>query len=175
MFDAGADGARTMMLVYNLPSRNAIYRRFGGVDGSAYLIGGFGFTALTADDVVFTWAYASDPATAAVSRGSYKDVVVEKVDNAFDWRFEAVHALLKSWCEESGMTPKEAFMPLRWIITGKKATPPLPESLTVLGRERVRTRIRAGLESLKKLPDPPAETATPPSKPEPKTSATPQT
>ncbi|MDB5569585.1 MAG: hypothetical protein JWN93_768 [Hyphomicrobiales bacterium] len=51
-FDAGADGARTMMLVYNLPSTNSIYRRFGGVDGSAYLIGGFGFTALTADDVV---------------------------------------------------------------------------------------------------------------------------
>jgi hypothetical protein len=51
-FDAGADGARTMMLVYNLPSTQAIYRRFGGVDGSAYFIGGFGFTALTADDVV---------------------------------------------------------------------------------------------------------------------------
>ncbi len=51
-FDAGADGARTMMLVYNLPAVNAIYRRYGGIDGSAYLIGGFGFTALTADDVV---------------------------------------------------------------------------------------------------------------------------
>lgn len=51
-FDAGADGARTMMLVYNLPAVEAIYRRFGGVDGSAYLVGGFGFTALTADDVV---------------------------------------------------------------------------------------------------------------------------
>jgi peptide/nickel transport system substrate-binding protein len=35
----------------------------------------------TADDVVFTWAYASDPATAAVSSGSYKDVVVEKIDD----------------------------------------------------------------------------------------------
>ena len=51
-FDAGADGDRTMMLVYNLPSTAAIFRRFGGLDGSAYLIGGFGFTALTADDVV---------------------------------------------------------------------------------------------------------------------------
>lgn len=51
-FDAGADGARTMMLVYNLPSTHAIYRRFGGVDGSAYLVGGFGFTALVADEVV---------------------------------------------------------------------------------------------------------------------------
>jgi len=51
-FDAGLDGDRTMMLVYNLPSVQSVYRRFGGVDGSAYLIGGFGFTALTADDVV---------------------------------------------------------------------------------------------------------------------------
>ena len=51
-FDAGADGDRTMMLVYNLPSVGAIYRRFGGLDGSAYFIGGFGFTALTADNIV---------------------------------------------------------------------------------------------------------------------------
>ena len=51
-FDAGADGDRTMMLVYNLPATNAIFRRFGGLDGSAYFIGGFGFTALTADDMV---------------------------------------------------------------------------------------------------------------------------
>ena len=43
---AGADGDRTMMLVYNLPATNAIFRRFGGVDGSAYLVGGFGMTAL---------------------------------------------------------------------------------------------------------------------------------
>jgi hypothetical protein len=50
-FDAGADGDRTMMLVYNLSSTGAIFRRFGGVDGSAYLIGGFGMTALVNDDV----------------------------------------------------------------------------------------------------------------------------
>src|SRR5690606_18774870 len=35
----------------------------------------------TADDVVFNWEYASDPATAAVSIASYKDVKVEKVDD----------------------------------------------------------------------------------------------
>ena len=38
-FDAGADGARTMM-------------RFGGINGSAYFIGGFGMTALTANKIV---------------------------------------------------------------------------------------------------------------------------
>ncbi len=35
----------------------------------------------TADDCVFNWEYASDPATAAVTIGSYKDVKVEKVDD----------------------------------------------------------------------------------------------
>src|SRR6266403_2820332 len=34
----------------------------------------------TADDVVFNWEYASDPATAAVTIGSYQDVKVEKLD-----------------------------------------------------------------------------------------------
>ena len=51
-FDAGADGDRTMMLVYNLPATGAIFDRFGGLDGSAYFIGGLGFTALGAKGVV---------------------------------------------------------------------------------------------------------------------------
>jgi len=34
----------------------------------------------TADDCVFTWEYARDPATASLTSGSYKDVVVEKID-----------------------------------------------------------------------------------------------
>jgi peptide/nickel transport system substrate-binding protein len=34
----------------------------------------------TADDVVFNWEYAKDPATAAVTAGSYNSVTVEKID-----------------------------------------------------------------------------------------------
>jgi len=51
-FDYGADGDRTMMLVYNLPRTEAIFDRFGGIAGSAYLVGGFGMTALTGNDIV---------------------------------------------------------------------------------------------------------------------------
>jgi len=50
-FDVGGDGNRTMMLVYDLPSSLAIYRRFGGVNGSAYLVGGLGMTVLANTDV----------------------------------------------------------------------------------------------------------------------------
>jgi len=41
-----------MMLVYDLPSVEAVYGRFGGVSGSAYLIGGLGMTVLTRDNIV---------------------------------------------------------------------------------------------------------------------------
>ena len=51
-FDFGGQGARTMMLVYNMPSTDALFQRFGGVDGSAYFVGGFGMTALVADQMV---------------------------------------------------------------------------------------------------------------------------
>jgi peptide/nickel transport system substrate-binding protein len=34
----------------------------------------------TADDVVFNWEYAADPATAATTIGNYQDIKVEKVD-----------------------------------------------------------------------------------------------
>jgi hypothetical protein len=51
-WDFGGDGARTMMLVYSLPATQAIYNRFAGVGGSAYFVGGFGMTALTATNIV---------------------------------------------------------------------------------------------------------------------------
>ena len=51
-WDFGGEGARTMMLVYKLPATHAIYQRFGGIDGSAYFIGGLGMTALTANNIV---------------------------------------------------------------------------------------------------------------------------
>src|SRR6266700_7640294 len=34
----------------------------------------------TADDVVFNWEYAADPATAAVTVGNYQNIKVEKID-----------------------------------------------------------------------------------------------
>jgi hypothetical protein len=51
-FDFGGDGARTMMLVYNLPATDAVYQRFIGIDGSAYFVGGLGMTALTFNNIV---------------------------------------------------------------------------------------------------------------------------
>jgi hypothetical protein len=50
--DAGGQGSRIMMLVYNLPSVPSLYKRFGGVSGSAYVVAGVGMTVLTDEHIV---------------------------------------------------------------------------------------------------------------------------
>jgi len=71
-FDFGGDGARTMMLVYNLPFTDALYKRFVGIDGSAYFIGGFGVTALAADEMVLVPIRAGVGARLGVNMGYLK-------------------------------------------------------------------------------------------------------
>lgn len=45
-YDFGAEGSKTMVLVYDLRSPSEIFDTFAGVDGSAYFIGGVGITFL---------------------------------------------------------------------------------------------------------------------------------
>jgi hypothetical protein len=45
-YDFGAEGSKTMVLVYNLRDPGEIFSTFPGVEGSAYLIGGVGITYL---------------------------------------------------------------------------------------------------------------------------------
>lgn len=50
-YDMGAEGNKVMVLVYNLRDPSDIYRRFGGVEGAAYLIGGVGVQLEKSDHV----------------------------------------------------------------------------------------------------------------------------
>lgn len=51
-YDFGGAGAKTMILVYNLRDPSEIYHRFGGVEGSAYLVGGVSIQFQKYGDVV---------------------------------------------------------------------------------------------------------------------------
>ena len=51
-FDIGADGARTMMLVYNLPRTEAILKGSVALKAPLFLSVDFGMTALGANDIV---------------------------------------------------------------------------------------------------------------------------
>lgn len=51
-FDFGGEGSRIMMLVYNLNQVDALYDRFVGVAGSAYVVAGVGVNVLKKGDVL---------------------------------------------------------------------------------------------------------------------------
>ena len=77
---------------------------------------------------------------------------LQKVLDAFDvvdqWDAEAINGCLVSVKEDLGWKPKEVFMPMRLITTGRKDSPPLAETLEVLGKEIVRFRVRDFMNSL---------------------------
>ena len=50
-YDFGAEGSKTMILVYDLRTVDEMFGRFAGVDGSAYFIGGVGMTLQKRDNV----------------------------------------------------------------------------------------------------------------------------
>jgi len=51
-FDFGGNASRTMTLVYKLKQINSLYRSYAGVEGSAYLIGGFSVNLQERDGIV---------------------------------------------------------------------------------------------------------------------------
>ena len=51
-FDLGFNASKVFTLVYNLPSKDAIYQRFPGVDGSLYLVAGVGMNYQRRQDIV---------------------------------------------------------------------------------------------------------------------------
>jgi hypothetical protein len=51
-FDVGGNGSRVFTLCYNLEYPDAIFRRFPGVEGSAYLVGGIGVNYQRAENIV---------------------------------------------------------------------------------------------------------------------------
>ena len=61
-----------------------------------------------------------------------------------EWNTEAIErAMRTALIEELGLKPKVAFGPVRLAITGRRVSPPLFESMELLGRERSLARIAA--------------------------------
>jgi len=51
-FDVGANAVKVFALVYDLPTAERLFRRFPGVEGSLYFVGGFGVNYVQADRTV---------------------------------------------------------------------------------------------------------------------------
>lgn len=78
----------------------------------------------------------------------------EGLDTQRDFSPAGLEAFTRAFAEKNAWSSKELFMLLRVAATAKKATPPLFESLSTLGRELVRRRIRLCSDLVKKMPAP---------------------
>jgi glutamyl-tRNA synthetase len=86
-----------------------------------------------------------DDAARAQIEGSedYLGEVAERLEGLEEWTAPAIEGVLRGLKEERGLGSKKAFQPVRAAATGTLISPPLFESLELLGRERTLARLRA--------------------------------
>ncbi len=69
------------------------------------------------------------------------------LDAVPEWSTEQIEGALKAALVDGlGLKPRKAFAPVRVAVSGRTVSPPLYESMELLGRERSLARLRAGLE-----------------------------
>ena len=66
-----------------------------------------------------------------------------------DFNHQALDQALRTAAKEMGLKPGQMFQPIRVAVTGRTASPPLFETLEVLGREKALKRIGRALDKVK--------------------------
>jgi len=94
-----------------------------------------------------------DPAN-LVQRGMSEEEAIAALEKslpaleACPFATETLEARLRELGEELGLTPRRFFGTLRWAVTGRNVSPPLFETMEVLGRDRVVSRLKWALAQL---------------------------
>ena len=99
---------------------------------------------------LFVKEFAVDPdAVAKISDDAAKDILrrsKKELEALADWNHESIEGALRtSLIEELGLKPRIAFTALRIATTGSTISPPLFESMELLGKDACLTRISAAL------------------------------
>ena len=94
--------------------------------------------------------FTVDPTDAAKALTEDAKPVLEAAAKALEslpeWTTPAIDTALRTaLIEDLGLKPKNAFTPVRVAVTGRRISPPLFESLELLGRDRTLRRLRAAL------------------------------
>jgi glutamyl-tRNA synthetase len=91
--------------------------------------------------------FAPEPDAAAKALGEgagpVLDASITALDGVPEWTAPAIEEALKgALIDGLGLKPRKAFAPVRVAATGRTVSPPLYESLELLGRERSLRRLR---------------------------------
>jgi glutamyl-tRNA synthetase len=101
---------------------------------------------------------AYDPAT-LIAKNMNKEstlkaleVSLEKIKALKDFDEASLETLLRPLAEELGLKAGQLFSVLRTAVSGEVATPPLFQTMVVLGQERCLKHMAAALERLRRMP-----------------------
>jgi glutamyl-tRNA synthetase len=75
-------------------------------------------------------------------RADYLAEVADRLESLGDWSHEEIERVLRDLQSERGLSSNQAFQPVRAAVTGTLVSPPLFESIALLGRERTLARLR---------------------------------
>ena len=78
-----------------------------------------------------------------------KSVLETRIDPLLDWSSAALESALRAEADALSWPAKDLFLSVRVAATGRAASPPLFETLGVLGKEVVRRRLRRAIETLR--------------------------
>ena len=81
----------------------------------------------------------------------FRQLLEDFIDPLLEWTVENIEEALRRFCEKHDVTAKEIFMPVRIAVTGRAATPPLFDTMAVLGKEVCRSRMRRAIEVLRTI------------------------
>ncbi|HEX2089837.1 MAG TPA: glutamate--tRNA ligase [Actinomycetota bacterium] len=79
-------------------------------------------------------------------RADYLREAVSRLEAIEEWTHEEIDRVLRALKDERGLSSKQAFQPVRAAVTGTLVSPPLFESLELLGQERALERLRRAAE-----------------------------
>jgi len=76
-----------------------------------------------------------------LERAEYLREVSTRLESLKEWNHQEIEKALRELQAERGLAPKQAFQPIRAAVTGTLISPPLFESIELLGRERTLARL----------------------------------
>jgi glutamyl-tRNA synthetase len=68
-----------------------------------------------------------------------------------EWTHAAAEPPMRAYVDESGYNINQVFGLVRVAVTGQKVSPPLFESMEIIGREKVLARMKKAIETLQKM------------------------
>jgi glutamyl-tRNA synthetase len=104
-----------------------------------------------ADDIEYDTSLLVRPGTTAAQTAEALAKSADLASTVASFSHGELEPAYRSLCETLGLKTTQLFMSIRVACTGKTATPPLFETMEVLGKERVIERLRAAVERLEAL------------------------